>query len=205
MKFLKIYSIAFLLGLITYPVLPQNTNVYFIDPGIGVGKLKLNLSKEQAFKIVGEPEIRENYSEAVINISNLKSNPYNWIAFQLGFDSVFTYTQGSESYPVYSLYFKSDSLVCISLSAFNYKKWWIENFTIQKKVYLNNDVQVLLDSLPNYNCIMDYSQGKMEYKTYVYFAEGLSVLVYKDKVKMIEIFRKTSLFDLYKTEGFQFK
>lgn len=193
---------AFLLGLIAYSVLSQNTNVYFIDPGIGVGKLKLNMSREKAFKMVGEPDIRENFSEAVKNISDLKSNPYNWIAFQLGFDSVYTYTQGSESYPVYSLYFKRDSLVCISLSAFSYKKWWIENFTIQKKIYFNDDVKVLLDSLPHYDCILDYSQGKMAFDTYVYFAEGFSVLVYKDKIKMIEIFHKTSLLDLFKTQKF---
>jgi hypothetical protein len=164
-----------------------------IVPGKGVGKLKLGISKKRALNIVGVPTIREGYDEAVKNIFEIKSNPYNWVPFQTGFDSLFTYSVGSESFPVHSLYLKNDTLIAFSLSAFSYKKWWIEKFSVNEKVYFNNDISTVNDSLPFFYATLDYSQGRMKFFTQAYYFEGVSILIDDKKVKMIEIFRPVNI------------
>lgn len=195
MNFRK-WTIALLLLCFVSNIYAQEASCEII-PSKGVNRLQLGISKNRAVKIVGAPDYYESYSEGFDNLLKLKSNPYNWLAYQIGFDSVYTYVKGSEKYPIYTLYFTNDTLSFMTFSAFIYKKWWVENFYIKPNIKLYSEYKTITDSINSYFLQYDYSQGKTKFTTNVYFNKGLALLFYHNKLMMIEIFPKIDMMKFF--------
>ncbi|MCK4661389.1 MAG: hypothetical protein KAT68_00880 [Bacteroidales bacterium] len=187
MKTIKIISI--LITIFSLNINAQKEFDYKIKPGIGISAIKIGTHIDTIIKILGKPDLSFSFNESVDTYLKLKSNPNNWIPVQIGYSKEISYSKGTESYPVFSLYFQDDSLICFSLSSFIYKKWWLEKFYISDDLKFYSKINDITDYFGDKYILLDYSQGKNKFITWAYYNKGISLLVHKNEIRMIEIFK----------------
>jgi hypothetical protein len=117
MKKIAIICIAFLYASFC---IGQAANPIIITPGVGVGKLKLGMTKKQATDILKGEITWGTYEEQLQSFVSYDARVDSVVQFIQGFDECGRYnSELPVSMPVFALYFKNNKLNFITISSYS--------------------------------------------------------------------------------------
>jgi hypothetical protein len=161
-----------------------------IIPGIGIGEIKLGMTKNSIIKVMGMPIDSSNYQEHKTSLEKTGVNTDTYIHFTIGFDKVLDYDIDKTlkiKYPIYRFYLKNDTLVSLILSAFDVKKSKIKKYKTKEGIGFLSKEKKLISIMGNPTAILN-SSDFLIFHDYIYFNKGVNFVAHKNKIYTIEIF-----------------
>ena len=148
-----------------------------IQPGIGVGKLKLGMSYADVTVLMGEPSVKTDMEKYKTSLDKNHYPLKQFAEFYQGFDFTLTYFESSNKteIPAFRLFFKNNKLTGINLSTI-YVKEKIEKCKLQGKVLLGakeDDAQKLLGNGTTYTIVPLPDSQTYDW----YYSKGIAYLI----------------------------
>jgi hypothetical protein len=164
----------------------QNDESLVITPGVGIGKLKLGMSEDQAIKILQGEVTWSGYQEQLKSFASDGTRIDSVLQFVAGFDSCARYNGDlPESMPVFSMFFKNHKLNFITVSSYSATEEHLQQVAINNGLKLH---AVMADCVQKLG--KDYSPiGYGDYTgDYYYYKIGLETVFDDGKLTAIGIF-----------------
>ncbi len=157
-----------------------------ITPGVGIGKLKLGMSEEQAIKILQGEITWSGYQEQLNSFAGDGTRIDSVLQFVVGFDSCARYNGDlPESMPVFSMFFKDHKLNFITVSSYSATEEQLEQVKISNGLKFHDLMEDCTKKMGKDYVPVGYGTYTGDY---YYYKAGLEMVYDEGKLTAIGIF-----------------
>lgn len=170
------------------PQSPADARASLINPGKGIGNINLGLTYTNVVDVMGQPLERRPLEQEKQGLLSRKLTPKKELPFFIDFDYVaeFNYSNNRTQYPIYTLYFKQDTLVYIVLSSYNYDLEKCRSLGINNEVFFGNGKEKLLKALGRSSVV---TKSGADTELHDYLDKGVSFFLQKNAIRAIYIYK----------------
>lgn len=177
---MKQVLILFATALFSLSVFAQSKAPIILTPGVGIGKLKLGMSEEQARDLLGGEPTERNYTEEMESFKSSTNFHIDSIPqFVIGFDKCLAYMGNlPEDMPVFNMYFKNDKLVYITVTTYGVDKALAKRVLMKGKIRFFDPMKLTIARMGGKYIPISYGDYSGDH---VHYLDGVE-LTYDEKI-----------------------
>jgi|GEM_PF-4258530 len=158
-----------------------------IEPGTGVNDILIGMNVKDIIKLMGEPVVKKEYSEAKSEWETFGYDINESIMFFIGFDYYLEFNESNKKgYPIWKIFFENDEAVIITVTSYIYdipKK----STGVMPSCFIwgneNDIINTLGDNYFKHNNLFDYLE-------YYYMGKGILFFIKEGYIRVIMIYKK---------------
>jgi len=172
--------------LVTASGFSQQQPAVIIEPGVGVGPLKLGMSEEETIAVLKGNITWSDYKSELKSFVDYGTRIDSVMQFIIGFDSCGSYiNEAPESMPVFSVYFKNHRLNFITVSSYIAKGNQLENIGFSNGLSFYEPMSSCVERLGTEYLPVAYGEYDGDH---YYYKKGMEVVYDENKLTVIGIF-----------------
>lgn len=164
-----------------------------LQPGIGIGKIKLGMTEAQAIAVLGEMENTQRFGDVMKDFKDFDENLTidSLIQFVIGFEKCLTVAESTqEKIPIFKLYFNKGRLVFIAVTSYGNTE------AASAKVRIGKNVRFMMTQ-EEVEGIMGTDYMKLPYREYyecAYYKKGIEFMYDENLLRFVGIFKPDPAF-----------
>ncbi len=162
-----------------------------ISPGVGIGQISIGDLLLYVTKVMGKNKKKISFLKEKQIWDDYGYDTDQELLFDIGFDYFLEYNEdyNKTDYPIWKIYFKRDKVVYITLSSFIYNNIKSRKVGVPPQCYFWGSKLDMIKTLGSE--YFEYADSANNIN-YFYFDKGISIVLTRDKIRTITIYKPLS-------------